>query len=76
MGMHCLCVCVCLCVCCGSATGRFKVGGIVLGGGYRCVVFDVVYYSVFAITQSKHLGRPIWETKCSPGAVQCKRSPV
>ena len=39
-------------------------------------MFDVVYYSVFAVIQSKHLVRPIWETKCSPGAVQCKRSPM
>ena len=31
---------------CDHYTGHFKVGGIVLGGGYRCVVFDVVYYTV------------------------------
>ena len=23
-----------------------EVGGIVLGGGYRCVMFDVMYYTV------------------------------
>ena len=30
----------------------------------------------FRLLQSKNLGSPPWEAKCSPGAVQCKSSPM